>query len=84
MFIKMDKTKRGADDHDLNTVNTYVEGKTYKMGEILAGVFIREKWGHVVKAPKAPKKGADKKDDGDPDENKEEKTPPENKKGGKE
>ncbi len=66
MFIKMDKTQPGADDHDLNKVNVYSEGETYEMGEILAGVFIREKWGHQVKKPKGGKK-----DNGDSDENKE-------------
>ncbi len=76
MWIKMDKTQRGADDHDLNVVNTYHDGKTYQMGEQLAGVFIREKWGHQVKQPSKKKE----KDDGASDENKEEKDPPANKK----
>ncbi len=78
MFIKMLKTQKGADDDDLNKVITFVEGETYEMGENLARVFIRERWGEKAKKPKG-----EEKEDGDSNENKEEEAPPENKKRGR-
>ena len=50
--IEIVKTMMGSPDG--NTVNRYVAGKTYLMPEGLAAVFVREKWGQKVDAPKDP------------------------------